>query len=123
MPIIWPVNLPQTLPVDTDETYSKNIIETDMEAGPKKKRRRFTAASQFLEPPADRFVLDIDQKDTLKWFFKTKTAEGVLEFEWQDPIPDGGLMRLRIEGQPSFAALTGGFNRFYRCSIKFEVLP
>lgn len=121
--LIWPVNLPQTLPVDTEETRAVNVIETDMDAGPKKKRRRFTAASEYLEPPADRFVLDLDQRDTLKSFFKTETAEGSLEFVWQDPLPAAGLLRMRIEGQPTYSAITSGFDRLFRCSIKFEVLP
>ena len=129
---VWPTanSMPQVLPIETEESAESNLIRTDMDWGPRKVRRRFTAITRYLDPPADRFVLTDAQKATLIVFYDTTLAHGSLSFTWgsSGPVPefDGDtITEFRFEERPEVTNIVPGIasNRLYRVAMKLEVLP
>lgn len=78
---IWPATLPAPL-ADTGTNYGAptNVIETAMEGGPAKIRRRYTAVEL---PFACSLKLSAAQLATLEAFYYT-TLQQVLPFDWTD---------------------------------------
>jgi len=54
-----------------------------MDAGPKKARRRYTGKTTQY---AGRFVMTADAYETFKVFYHTMLADGVLRFNFTDPV-------------------------------------
>lgn len=77
----WPSTLPPPL-ADSSAAYGppNNVIETSMEAGAPKVRRRFTAGET---PFACTLKLSQAQHATLEAFYYT-TLQQVLPFDWLD---------------------------------------
>ena len=82
--IFWPDFLPSDFLADGLSIQPQNnVIRTTMDAGPKKARRRYTARTiNFIgKQRFDEFELD-----AFKQFFHTVLADGVLRFNFTDPI-------------------------------------
>ena len=121
----WPLDLPQTLPQETrGPTPRKNYVETEMDTGPAKRRRRFTAVVQDIDAPE--MYLHADQWQSLSAFYGTVLAGGTLSFMWRDPIPGLGDVELRFSGdeppKPKVMAAGRGRN-VYLVALSFEMLP
>jgi len=82
--IFWPELLPADfLAEGLSIQPQSNVIRTTMDAGPKKARRRYTARTvKFLGK--QRF--DEDELALFEQFYHTEIADGVLRFNYIDPI-------------------------------------
>lgn len=85
MAVNWPKELPQFVDQDGFSTRLQDpVIRTEMDAGPKKTRLRYTfVPEQFdisLTLTKKQFLLF---KDT---FFKVDLGYGVSEFNWKHPV-------------------------------------
>lgn len=76
----WPSTLPE--PVLDSISYSpwQNTIRSQMDSGPPKMRRRFTAAGEDVTVV---LILTPAQKDALDTFIRT-TLKDVLPFDWYE---------------------------------------
>ena len=81
--IYWPETLPQTLLMDgLSAQRNSNVIRTQMDAGPRKTRQRYTASVKVF---TGRMVLDAGQRFALEQFYHTALADGALRFNFTDP--------------------------------------
>jgi len=81
--IFWPDALPATLLMDgLSAKRNSNIIRTQMDAGPAKTRRRYTASVKTF---AGKMLLDDEQRFILERFYRSELADGVLRFVFADP--------------------------------------
>jgi len=128
----WPGTLPEYMPIETQESADDNVIKTEMDMGPRKVRRRFTALVRFLDPPPDRYIFTEAQKDTLLTFHDTTLKHGSLSFNWVSNGPtkefDGvtTATSFRFDGRPEVKLIVTGSssaNRLYRVSMRLEILP
>ena len=119
---VWPPTLPQTLPVQSPESADENKIVSEMDAGPRKMRRRYTAVSRFYRPDSGRWVFSRAQRDALLAFYDTTLVSGTLRFDWLEPVPGIGSVECRIMERPVMTPITAGATR-YECEMELEVLP
>lgn len=81
---IWPAGLPQyVLQQGFRESLGDARIETAMEAGKPKTRRRYTAVPRQISVT---LACDLSQRATLNSFYETTTKHGTLPFDWVDPV-------------------------------------
>lgn len=80
---VWPVSLPQDPLIDGyDERAPDVLARTEMDAGPDKVRRRFTAG---VRPMRLTVALTRTQVQTLDDFHVTTLQGGALPFDWTHP--------------------------------------
>jgi hypothetical protein len=85
MAAVWPASLPQRFLQDpgTSEQPPDVILESQMDAGPPKARRRFTAGFRMV---GGSLALTHVQRATLDDFFMNTVQGGALPFDWIHPI-------------------------------------
>ena len=114
----WDTDLPAKLFVNG---YTQSLpdvtIKSDMDAGPSKIRRRFTAG---IEPVSGTMVMSAAQLATLGTFYNTTLLGGSLRFSWTKPTAHSVACELRFTETPSWISL-GADN--YEISLSFEILP
>lgn len=80
----WPASLPQYV---QENGYSEgepdNLIESQMEAGPPKTRRRYTMQHPLFTMQV---CTDVTGRSTFDTFFSTTLKHGSLPFDWVHPI-------------------------------------
>ena len=82
--ISWPDTLPADFLADGLSIQPQsNVIRTTMDAGPKKTRRRYTARTVKFSSK-QRF--DGNELDIFEQFYHTILADGVLRFNYADPL-------------------------------------
>jgi len=82
--ITWPAQLPATLMLaGLSMQPQNNVICTAMDAGPKKARRRYTASTKIFSGTQ---IFSAEQFEIFKQFYHTVLADGVLRFNFTDPI-------------------------------------
>ena len=113
---IWPVTLPQLPDIGLQETAPDLVLRTEMDAGPAKVRRRFTAGVREFRTTVS--PLTAAQVQTLDDFF-VNDLTGVLPFDWQIPR-SGATVEMRFVEPPRYDAIDP---TFYRASLSLEVLP
>lgn len=127
----WTGSLPSYFPIETQESADDNLVKTQMDMGPRKVRRRFTALVRFLDPPPDRYIFTEAQKDSLLTFHDTTCKHGSLSFNW---VSDGPLRefdnetttKFRFDGRPEVKLIVPGptsASRLYQVSMRLEILP
>lgn len=80
----WPGSLPQyVLESGFSESDADALIETGMEAGRPKTRRRFTTSGEQFTMT---IVCDATQRATFKTFYNSTTQRGSVNFDWLDPV-------------------------------------
>ena len=115
--IVWPIGLPQRMNASGfTETLPDLALRTEMDAGPRKARRRFTTGPATIEGTV---TLRGSQPALLEAFYRDTTAGGTLAFDWTHPRT-GALASLRFTGPPAFAPVAGDV---WRATLKLEVLP
>ncbi|MBG95138.1 MAG: hypothetical protein CL793_07790 [Chloroflexi bacterium] len=127
----WPGSLPTTFPLGTKEEANQNTVASDMDAGVRKMRPRYTALVRFLEPPGERFIFTESQKEALFTFHDTTCGFGSLEFDWVStgPTPefDGvtTAQKFRFDGRPTAQVIRPGSasTRLWSVAMRLEVLP
>lgn len=81
---VWPSDLPQyVLQQGFSEQLGNAKIETQMEAGRPKTRRRYTAAPRQLSCV---LACTAAQRASLITFYDTTLKSGSLPFDWVDPV-------------------------------------
>lgn len=97
MSAVWPAGLPQNLRTsDLQETMPDTVLRTQMDAGPAKARRRFTAAPR---PFSGSLVMTQAQVEVFDAFFVDVVAGGALQFEWKFPRT-GTICDVRFTNKP-----------------------
>jgi len=114
----WPVSLPQTLFI---EGYKQSLpdvtMKSDMDAGPAKVRRRFTAG---VTPVSGTQKYTAAQLSTFQSFFEDTLLGGSLRFSWTKPPAHTEACEMRFTAAPTFTALGDGI---YQVELALEVLP
>jgi hypothetical protein len=92
----WPAEIPTEPRADGFSfTPQPNVIPTEMDAGPPKRRRRSTAR---LETFTERLKLDDDQRSAFWAWYEDILEDGVLTFS--RPHPRTGLPREMMLSEP-----------------------
>jgi hypothetical protein len=116
MPIVWPPTVPQAPDFAWSDSKLENVVETQTDGGPKKRRRRYTRAVEKLSLP---ITLTQSQVSTLKTFHTTTLKDGILPFEMVHPRT--GLTHEFTWTSPwSVSEVSRGL---YRINIELEYLP
>lgn len=118
----WPASLPQALHIGATEQRQKAFIRSEMETGPHKQRRRFTAASRFIRGS---LLLTKAQRATFDTFYETTLGEGADEFDWVDPNDNSTTVSMRFTAVPQKQAVNGGATgvSLWRLGLELEILP
>ena len=119
--VAWPPTLPQKQFLGLRDERQSGRLRTSMDTGPAKQRRRFTAATRNIGVP---IVLDGAQRQTFDTFFITTLEEGVLSFDWEDPVDDTTIS-MRFISFPPFELISGGIpdERMWQAVMTLEILP
>ena len=112
----WPVTLPQTpLAEGYHSTPQDNVLRSEMDAGPEKARRRFTAKSEYITCQWD---LSGAELIIFENFFEDDILDGSIEFDFPHP-QDGGtvsaMIRAPYEKEP--------MAHRWRVHTEIEILP
>lgn len=114
---VWPATLPQyPLQEGFKETAPNTVTRTEMDAGPAKLRRRFTAAPRP-------FTLNLDltetQAETLDAFYLTTLEGGSLSFDWLHPRTKQ-TATFRFLSPPDYTP-SGGL--YWTATVNLELMP
>lgn len=113
---VWPVTLPQLPEVEGfNEKPGDSTLATKMDAGKKKRRRRYTAV---VDEFSFNLTLTAAQKSDLKTFYRTTTFGGSIPFDWVDFETGGGAV-YEFSEPPTYTP-TGGLD--WVAAIKLERL-
>ena len=113
----WPTTLPQQLFVNGySQSFAETTIKSDMDAGPAKVRRRFTAG---VEPVSGTMLLTETQLGYLRTFFVDTLLGGSLRFSWTKPPAHTTACEMRFTAPPSWTKVEGD----YEVNLSLEVLP
>jgi hypothetical protein len=116
--IVWPASLPQLVAVEGyEESPPETALRTEMDAGPAKVRRRFTAG---VRPITAQLDLDAAQVETLDQFYVTTLAGGALRFDWVDPRNQAAV-ELRFVRPPVYRP--AGSDAAWTAFLQLEVMP
>lgn len=113
----WHVDLPQKLfMAGYAGTFPGVVIKSEMDAGPAKVRRRFTAG---VEPVQGTMILTPAQLVTFTTFFNTTLLGGALRFSWTTPPVHSVACEMRFTETPTFTKIEDNFE----ISLSLEILP
>ena len=118
----WPATLPQAQFVGLADLKTSGMLRTQMDIGPAKSRRRFTATVRNVDVP---IIVDNDHRETFDSFFDGTIGDGSLPFDWTDPVTDN-VVSFRFRNAPSFRLLRGDPGRSKRhhiATLQLEILP
>lgn len=121
----WPAALPP-LPVVADGQFDPNYIVTETDMGPRKKRRRYTAASTRVA--VRDWHLKGDDFDALRHFYLTDTRSGSDAFNMPDPLNTelGTTPEARFDSELRWEVIVPSEHAQYRVvrvEFDLEVLP
>jgi hypothetical protein len=121
---VWPVSLPQSFKVDSDQyTMGDTRVYSRTDSGVPRMRRRSSAVPDLL---SGEMVMNGTQLAALRTFWAVTTAAGSLPFNFTSPYTGGTIIcRFSKDATPSWKQLvkheTG--TKYYSVMIAFEVLP
>jgi hypothetical protein len=114
---LWPVSLPDELFVSGyGHSFADTTITSEMDAGPAKVRRRFTAG---VEPIVGTMILSATELETLETFYVTTTLSGALRFTWSRPPAHDTECEMRFTKPPSWTKVEDQ----YEVTLSLEMLP
>lgn len=115
----WPETLPQKLLVDGySQSAANTLLRSEMETGPAKQRRRFSAGTV---PLSGKLILDWDELDILRAFYDTTLVGGSLRFIWKDPIDQlSGNAQMRFTSPITWTTYGAGL---FSVSLNLEIMP
>lgn len=114
----WPAELPQLVLQDGyQETMPNTRLRTQMDQGPAKVRRRFSAGVRPFSLLLDMSSAQVAIFDT---FYNTTLEGGSLSFSWKHPRT-GANVTFRFGGDDPTITSAGGDR--YSAAIKLEILP
>ena len=123
MPITWPVALP-ALPIESSLGMNDNFIVTETDAGPRKKRRRYTAASKFLS--VRNWHLYGNDFETLLDFYEVQTRAGSDAFTIPSAVSGMASSSARFASTLGWSVIVPSEHagrRLFRVDFELEVLP
>jgi len=101
----WPSTLQQLFSEDGFGFEEGNtIVETEMDVGPKKRRRRNT---QGIDTYTASIYLTVSQYTIFKNFYRVTLNAGILPFEFNHPIT-GEPTQFVFSGRPNYRSIGGG---------------
>lgn len=111
----WPVTLPQyVLEGGYQEQLQDQTIETQMEAGPAKIRRRFTKSLRRFQI---NLLMNSTQAAAFETFWQTTCRGGSIPFDWKNPRTQAAAtMRFRNPA-PQFSSV-GGVNVMVQFNVE-----
>lgn len=113
----WPTELPQSPLLDNyDETFQQEFIRSEMDAGPVKQRRRFSASSTHIRAS---LIVTSSQLDDLRFFYDIDILGGSLAFSWVHPRTSEAVS-MRFVSPYSISPISGNI---YRVTMELEILP
>lgn len=113
----WPSSLPDYPEIDGyQESKQDGAVRTQMDAGPPKQRRRFSATITEFDAV---FLLDDSEIDTLETFYETTLEEGTLSFDWTHPRK-GTTQLFEFRGPYQVSAIGADL---FRVTCPLRVLP
>lgn len=115
----WPETLPQKLLIDGyNQAAANTVIRSQMDTGPAKQRRRFSAG---VIPLGGRLILDETEMDTLRMFYDDTLLGGSLRFRWYNPI-EGYEQTAQLRFISPITWTTYGAGLF-NVALSLEVMP
>jgi hypothetical protein len=115
---VWPSTLPAAPELaGYGEGMGKQVLRTEMDAGPAKLRRRFTAAPRPYTMP---MTLSGAQLEALVDFWSDDCQGGALAFTMRHPRDAEETILCRFTEEPKWTALGGGV---FRVALELEILP
>lgn len=113
----WPGTLPQQFSQDGyQEQLPDVVLRSEMDTGPAKVRRRYTAAVLTFQGQME---MDLDQVEDLEDFYADDCDYGATTFTWVHPRT-GAAVTMRWVRPPTIQALPGGWAQ---ATLVVEVLP
>lgn len=117
----WPQILPQSPDVSGySEKPQSQVARSEMDAGPSKSRRRFTAAARAV--PVTYSLLTRAQIDAFENFFDNDIAAGALPFDWPQPRTEA-MVSVVISGNPPYEITPQGSGVYWRLTMTLEIQP
>lgn len=113
----WPAEMPTVRPGGYQEQPQSQILRSDMETGPPKTRRRFTAG---IRPVTAQYVVDDAQLQTFEVFFENEIAAGALSFAWTHPRTENQVSA-KIVPPYQVEPVNGGL--WWLLSLTIEIQP
>lgn len=114
---VWPITLPQQLFVNGySQSFAETTIKSEMDAGPAKVRRRFSAG---IEPVSGTMLITETQLGYLRTFFEDTLLGGSLRFSWTKPPAHITACEMRFTAPPSWTKVDGE----YEIQLTLEILP
>jgi hypothetical protein len=111
----WPAGLPQaSLLEGALETVQDATVRTEMDVGPAKRRRRYTAVVRRFSVP---LILTLDQVATLETFYDSTLSGGVDAFDWLHPRT-GASVSLAFVSRYQLQPIGAGY---YRALLELEL--
>jgi len=113
----WHADLPQELFLaGYAGTFPAVTIKSEMDAGPAKVRRRFTAG---IETHAGTMIMTAAQFATFTTFYNTTILGGSLRFNWTKPPLHSVACEMRFTETPTYTKVESE----YEFSMTLEILP
>lgn len=112
----WPSTLPQYVDQDGyNQTIQNPVLSTDMDAGPVKKRLRYTFVPEQFSIT---LTMTKAQFETFVTFFKSTIHFGADVFSWNHPVTQA-VANCRFTSV--YSAVPHGLD--FKVSISMEILP
>ena len=93
------------------------MLRTGVDAGPEKRRKRFTAVPRSLRGA---MPLTGTQLDTFRAFFSSDIADGAMAFDFPNPRDTGSTISVVFREPPSWVNDGGDV---YRLRLNLEIQP
>lgn len=117
---VWPAELPQDPDASTyAEAPQSQVIRSQMDAGPAKQRRRFSAATRSV---TIRYLMSLAQTRIFEEWFEHELSGGALAFDWP-PGRQLAAVGARIVGDPPYQLTPAGSGLWWYVTLQLEVLP
>ena len=114
----WPASLPQRiLQRGYRESLTDNVIRTSVDAGPEKRRKRFTAA---VRPLSGSMTMTSAQLDTMMTFYDTDIGSGSLAFDFNAPRDQATTISVAFQRPPAWTNLGGDS---YQVNLEMDIQP
>lgn len=109
---VWPATLPtHVLAAGYGEAFADQAIETPMDGGAVKSRRRFTRRFDAIDCA---LILDEDQVEALEAFYYETLGGGVLPFDWVHPRTQQPMTFKFRQPAPKVGDADGNFHVSFR---------